>query len=561
MRILLLIHGFNSLSQRMFVELQAAAHEVSIEFDINDDLTREAVALFRPDVIIAPYLKRAIPDDIWQNHKCLIVHPGVMGDRGPSALDWAILRGDETWGVTVLQAEAGMDTGPIWDSRAFIMRRASKSSLYRTEVADMAILGVFSALKKMKSGGEPRILDYSDPDVTGKLQPSARQKDRLINWATDTTEQVLCKIRASDGVPGVRDGGMFLHDGHPADGLNGKAGEIIATSGPAICRATSDGAVWIGHLRDPDGKHSFKLPATRLITADVPEIPLDSQQGYREISYREEGDVGFLGFNFYNGAMSTDQCERLGKAYLAACKQPTKVIVLEGGDDFWSNGIHLNIIEAAPSAADESWNNINAMDDLSEAIIRTTTHLTIAAMGGNAGAGGVFLARACDQVWLRKSVILNPHYKDMGNLYGSEFWTYLLPRYCGADNAARIARQRLPMAATEAVSLGLADACFGTDRHDFNVETSRRAAGICGAQYSIELSKKQARRSADEAEKPLSKYREEELVGMKRNFFGFDPSYHVARYNFVYKVCKSRTPITLSRHRDKRFFKAERKAL
>jgi putative two-component system hydrogenase maturation factor HypX/HoxX len=38
---------------------------------------------------------------------------------------------------------------------------------------------------------------------------------------------------------------------------------------------------------------------------------------------------------------------------------------------------------------------------------------------------------------------------------------------------------------------------------------------------------------------------------MRLNFYGFDPSYHVARYNFVYKVPKSRTPLTIARHRRK----------
>ena len=38
---------------------------------------------------------------------------------------------------------------------------------------------------------------------------------------------------------------------------------------------------------------------------------------------------------------------------------------------------------------------------------------------------------------------------------------------------------------------------------------------------------------------------------MQLNFYGFDPSYHVARYNFVRKVPKSRTPLTIARHRDR----------
>lgn len=562
MRILLLIHGFNSLSQRMFVELAGAGHEVSIEFDINDDLTREAVALFRPDVIIAPYLKRAIPDDIWQDHLCLILHPGIIGDRGPSALDWAILRGDATWGVTLLQAEAEMDAGPIWATRDFTMRQATKSSLYRSEVADAALEVVFEALEKLANGTKPRVLSYDDADVQGCLRRGVLQKDRMIDWARDSTGLILRKLRASDGVPGVRDGDLFLHDGHDAtaSGLSGKPGETIATSGPAICRATRDGAVWIGHMRDPNGKHEFKLPATCLLSPDVSKIPLDSEAGYREIAYREEGNVGFLRFDFYNGAMSTGQCQRLLTAYSIARTRPTKVIVLEGGDDFWSNGIHLNIIEASASPADESWANINAIDDLSEAIIRTDSHLTVAAMRGNAGAGGVFLARACDQVWLRRVVVLNPHYKDMGNLYGSEFWTYLLPRYCGADNAARIARQRLPMGADEAVSLGLADACFDDGCREFDAEVARRAAKLAGGGFADALHKKQARRAADEAAKPLDQYRAAELARMKRNFYGFDPSYHVARYNFVYKICKSRTPVTLANHRDKRALPPKRDA-
>ena len=51
-----------------------------------------------------------------------------------------------------------------------------------------------------------------------------------------------------------------------------------------------------------------------------------------------------------------------------------------GGEDFWSNGIHLNCIEAAANSADESWANINAMNDVVEEIIRTDRQLTVAVL-------------------------------------------------------------------------------------------------------------------------------------------------------------------------------------
>ena len=49
MRVLLLVHSFNSLSQRFYVELTERGHEVSVEFDINDAVTREAIERFDPE--------------------------------------------------------------------------------------------------------------------------------------------------------------------------------------------------------------------------------------------------------------------------------------------------------------------------------------------------------------------------------------------------------------------------------------------------------------------------------------------------------------------------------
>jgi len=226
------------------------------------------------------------------------------------------------------------------------------------------------------------------------------------------------------------------------------------------------------------------------------------------------------------------------------------VLVLLGGPDFWSNGIHLNVIEAAEHPADESWRNIDAMNDLVREIITIDAQITIAAMQGNAGAGGAFLALAADRVHARDGVVLNPHYKGMGNLYGSEYWTYLLPRRVGAVAAHAITERRLPIGAQEAAALGLIDDHFGATPAAFRAEVRTRAHALAADPgISRLLDEKRARRSADEQQKPLDAYRTEELDRMKLNFFGFDTSYHVARDHFVRKVPRSRTPLHLARHR------------
>ena len=96
--------------------------------------------------------------------------------------------------------------------------------------------------------------------------------------------------------------------------------------------------------------------------------------------------------------MSTRQCRRLRDAFRRARAAATKVIVLLGGRHYFSNGIHLNTIEAARDPAAESWANIHAIDDLVLDILETRSHLVVAALGGNAGAGGAMMALAADRV-------------------------------------------------------------------------------------------------------------------------------------------------------------------
>ncbi|KQV24139.1 MULTISPECIES: hydrogenase maturation protein [unclassified Kitasatospora] len=563
MRILLIASAFNSLTQRVHVELRERGHTLGVELALGDEAVRAGVARFQPDLILAPMLTRAIPEDIWQRHPVLIVHPGPKGDRGPSSLDWAIHQGAAEWGVTVLQAVAEMDAGPIWASVPFTVRAGGKSELYRNEVADAAVEAVLLAVERFAGGWYgPEPLDYSQWDVTGQLRPYHAQEFRRIDWAADDTATVLRKLRAADSQPGVLDTLMgreyFLHGGCAEDELRGRPGDLIASRDGAVCRATVDGAVWIPQLRprrEAGGPPTFKLPAARvlgpaLVLAGVPEVPVTPEraagrQTWSEIRYREAGEVGYLEFGFPGGAMSTAQCRRLLAAYRAAVARPTSVLVLGPSRDFFSNGIHLNVIEAAGDPAAESWANINAMDDLVEAILTSTDKYVVAAPAGNAAAGGLMLALAADEVWCRASAVLNPHYRLMG-LYGSEYWTYTLPRRVGAEQAERLTAAALPVGPREALALGLVDRVGGGDSTAFRGWVQEQADLLArSGELAARLLAKKQRRVDDEAVKPLAAYRAEELARMRHNFLDPGESYHQLRRAFVHKSCPAETPAHL----------------
>ena len=561
MRILLLASAYNSLTQRVHAELGDRGHEVAVELALGDGLMRKAVRRHRPDLVIAPMLTTAIPDDIWSALPCFIVHPGPRGDRGPSSLDWAVMEGARQWGVTVLQANAEMDAGDIWASAEFTMPRCSKGSLYRTEVADAALKAVLVAVTRFASGYRPEPLDYCRPDVTGRCRPACRQADRRIDWEAEPTSMVLARLHAADSSPGVLDmisgTEYYLFGGHEEGRLRGRPGAIIARRDGAICRATVDGAVWIPQLRRrpaPGGPGTFKLPATlalRGLLAGVPEIPAaltgPGQPTYQEISYREDGSVGYLEFSFPSGAMSTSQCRRLLAAYRYAQARPVRVIVLGGRRDFFANGIHLNVIEAADDPAAESWRNINAIDDLVQAILTTTSKLTVASLAGNAAAGGLMLALAADEVWCRDGAVLNPHYQLMG-LYGSEYWTYTLPRRVGAEHAARLTEACLPVTHGPALQYGLIDRVITSGVDGYHTQVTALAHQLADSPaYPARLAAKARELATAESQQPLASYRAAELAIMRRNFSSPGEPYPQLRRAFVYKHKPTRTPSHLAR--------------
>jgi putative two-component system hydrogenase maturation factor HypX/HoxX len=106
------------------------------------------------------------------------------------------------------------------------------------------------------------------------------------------------------------------------------------------------------------------------------------------------------------------------------------------------------------------------------------------------------------------------------------------------------------MGSTEAQRLGLVDACLGQDPDDALELAVQRALTLAKDNVGARVAAKQCRRAADEAQKPLSAYRREELARMHRNFYGFDPSYHVARHHFVHKLPQAWTPRHLAGHRE-----------
>ncbi len=568
MKILFLTTSFNGMAQRAWIELDRLNHQVKVQIASDENAMETAVAEHHPDLIIAPFLKVKIPKSIWENHTCLIVHPGIPGDRGASSLDWAILNDEKEWGVTILQATEKMDAGDIWASYKFPMRDTSKANLYRHEVTQAAMKGLLEAVDQFQNTNfDPIPLHESREVSKGQWNRRTQQADLQFSWE-EKASNILRKINAADSEPGVliRLFGepYFAFGGHYEETLTGQPGQILAQRNKAICIAVGDASIWISHLK-LDQENAIKLPATLALRDHAFSIPTNDlspfddrqEKTFREIRYQQTGDVGYLYFDFYNGAMDTDQCTRLKQAIAEVKRLPIKVLVLMGGEDLWSNGIHLNVIENANHPADEAWSNINAIDDLILEIIDSPDHYLISALQGNAGAGGVSLALAADKVLAREGIVLNPHTKNMG-LYGSEYWTYLLPRRIGLEKSKQFTDQCLPWGTAIAKEIGLIDDVFEQTVHAFRQRVSVVAQDVAELPYFDKLLRaKRFQRKKDERIKPLSEYRKKELHHMWKNFYEDDAGFKDKRLKFIQKIPDS----TLGESLEKRDWYSSRREI
>ena len=542
MRILLIVSSFNSLTQKIFCYLKDEGYKVSVEFAIDKKEMLKAVKSFKPDLILSPFLKRFIPKEIYEKIPTFIFHPGPIGDRGANSLDHALLQSKKRWGAVFLRANEEIDGGDIYTESFFYLREAPKSSIYRREVSDNALFMLRELLKNIKNR------DFKPKQqILNPIHQILTQEERKIDWFNDSTKEIIKKINASDSYPGVKDNILgvecYLFGAHYEERLRGAIKEIIAKRDGAICIGTKDAAVWISHLKEPQ---RFKLPASyvlkeRLKGIKERRLPLIFDQSYKtfyEIYTKKSGDIIYLYFNFHNGAMSSEQCIRL-KYAIEYLKEKCRVLVLMGGEDFFSNGIHLNILEDSKKQGEDGWSNINAMNDLIKSVIFCDEIITVASFGSNAGAGGVFLGLACDFAVAKDGVVLNPHYKTLG-LSGSEYHTFTLPKRVGQKMSEYLLDKSLPVSAKRAKDIKMIDEIFDKSKYIESLEEYCQNLLKDEDKYDDFIYQKQD--FLEENKEYINSCKEEELRVMYPEFWDEKSPFHHLRREFVYKICPAFTP-------------------
>ena len=161
---------------------------------------------WQPDVLVVVAYGLMLPQAVLELPRlgCLNIHASLLPRwRGAAPIQRAILAGDATTGVTIMQMDAGLDTGPI-----FAQRRCAIEP--RTTVAgelhdQLATLGARAAARGARRAGQaaPRRRTPSRP--SGVTYASKLSKDEaLIDWSAQRPAHVDRQVRAFNPWPVAR---------------------------------------------------------------------------------------------------------------------------------------------------------------------------------------------------------------------------------------------------------------------------------------------------------------------------------------------------------------------
>ncbi len=157
---------------------------------LKDPETQQALAALRPDVMIVAAYGLLLPQAVLDipRYGCLNIHASLLPRwRGAAPIQRAILAGDSETGVTIMQMEAGLDTGPMLYKVTTPIAGDDTAQTLHDRLANLGAEAIVAALQRLQLGtlrGEPQ--DDTQANYARKLDKA----EAAVDWARPAAELV-----------------------------------------------------------------------------------------------------------------------------------------------------------------------------------------------------------------------------------------------------------------------------------------------------------------------------------------------------------------------------------
>ena len=144
--------------------LKSLSLEHSIEvFQFNRMRSAEAINAFKklqPDLCVMAFVTDIIPNEIleYPNFGTIQYHPSLLPKhRGPSSINWPIIKGEKFTGLSIFWPDEGLDTGPILlQKQVEIKKNDTLGTLYFTKLYPLGIKAIIESVDLVRSGKAPK---------------------------------------------------------------------------------------------------------------------------------------------------------------------------------------------------------------------------------------------------------------------------------------------------------------------------------------------------------------------------------------------------------------------
>ena len=226
-----------------------AAGELGIELaqpvSVNDADARARIAEAAPDVLVVCAFGALIKEELLAAHHILNVHPSLLPRwRGAAPIERAIMSGDSTTGVSIMELTAGLDSGPVCLEES---EPIGPEDTYGTLAQRLQRIGGELLVRALDESPPCAEQDEARVTYADKITAADRQLDpsrpaeELERTVRALTPHIGAYVALADGTPlGVREARV----GPPRDGGAGETQPgAISLDGPLPVLATADGTL------------------------------------------------------------------------------------------------------------------------------------------------------------------------------------------------------------------------------------------------------------------------------------------------------------------------------
>jgi methionyl-tRNA formyltransferase len=230
-------------------EAKARGLEVHQPTKMRDGTFAQWIREHDAEIAIVVAYGRILPLDVLAapRHGCLNVHASLLPrHRGAAPINWSILSGDETTGVTLMQMDEGLDTGPMLAARQIAIGRDENAAELYARLADLGATLVRDELPNYFAG---KLAPVRQDESHATLAPMLSKQMSLIDWKK-TAREVHNQIRGLQPWPGASTAlgakRLIVHRSTLDDApmlQAGAPGEVVAVTKERVWIATSNGAL------------------------------------------------------------------------------------------------------------------------------------------------------------------------------------------------------------------------------------------------------------------------------------------------------------------------------